>query len=123
MKTKLAIFLALATAILVGLFLLFRPTPSSRPVLGPMRVYDLRVEDGRLITGPEVIQVPQGQEVTLSIVSDRTDVFHLRGYDLHAVLPAGVPKTLRFKAERSGRFDLELDRAHAVLGALEVEPR
>jgi hypothetical protein len=123
MKPKLWIFLTVAAAILAGLFFLLRPTPSSRPALEPAQVHDLRVEQGRLVGGPEVIQVLQGQEVILNITSDRTDVFHLRAYDLHAVLRAGVAETLSFKAERSGRFDLELNRSQDGLGALEVVPR
>jgi hypothetical protein len=123
MKTKLWIFLTTAATILAGLFLLLRPTPASRPALEQAVAYDLRVEDGRLVAGPEVIQVLQGQEVILNLTSDRMDLFHLHGYDLRAVLPAGVPRTLSFKAERSGRFDFELHRAQAELGALEVLPR
>lgn len=135
MKTRTLIFAALAGAILAGLFQWLRPEPSDPqaipadatvpapvPQTGPL-VVTLRVVDGRLVDGPDLIRVEQGRELTLYISSDREDEFHLHGYDLQVALKSGETRSLSFAAEKSGRFDFELHRAHAALGALEVVPR
>jgi hypothetical protein len=61
--------------------------------------------------------------VTLNIRSDRRDELHLHGYDLHAQLVPGQIESLQFTADRTGRFGIELHRAHSELGALEVYPQ
>lgn len=128
MKPSTTIFPVLGVLILAGLFLLFRPTAPpatpSVPVAAPaLRLFELRVQQGRLISGPALIQVEQGEPVTLEITSDHADELHLHGYDLQLALPAGQPARLSFTAERSGRFEYELHHAHRELGVLEVRPR
>ena len=91
-------------------------TPAGSPI-------ELLVRGGRLVSGPTVIKVAQGDDVTLQITSDAADELHLHGYDLHLHLVAGEPAILKFTASRSGRFEYELHHAHADLGALEVYPR
>ena len=81
------------------------------------------IEHGAKRSGPDVIQVSVGDTVTLRLLSDHADELHIHGYDLHAHLKAGVPSVLTFKAERSGRFTMELHHSNVDLGALEVEPR
>lgn len=128
------LFLGIGLALLIGLFLLFRPaaTPSpAAPVLAPTAilqppppvVHELRVANGQRVAGPAVIQVREGEEVTLKITSDRADELHLHGYDLQRHLHANEPGQLQFKADRSGRFEYELHHSHLELGVLEVLPR
>lgn len=82
----------------------------------------VRVENGRLAEGPDVIRLRQGQRLSLTIETDAEDELHLHGYDRHLHLHAGQPATLELLADRSGRFEYELHGKHAVIGVLEVFP-
>ena len=136
MRRGLALLL-LSTAVLAGLYVYFRPQPDRTPPTKadaalpadvsnaeatPRREFDLAVAGGKLVSGPAVIQVAQGTEVTIRIRSDRADELHLHGYDLHARINANEPAELKFTADKSGRFEYELHGSHRELGALEVRP-
>ena len=84
---------------------------------------ELTVHRGRLVAGPAVTKIKQGDHVTLRVTSDSNDELHLHGYDLHLNLIAGQPAQLSFTADHSGRFEYELHHAHSDLGAFEVYPR
>jgi hypothetical protein len=86
-------------------------------------VFELTIKGGKLSSGPAVFQVHQGERVTLNIRSDSRDELHLHGYDLHAQLGPGETTRLQFIADRTGRFGVELHKAHSELGALEVYPQ
>ena len=86
-------------------------------------VFDLVIQRGRLVTGPAVIQVRQGDEVVLRLTCDTPDELHLHGYNLHVTLGPDKTATLQFNAKQTGRFGYELHHAKAELGALEVYPR
>lgn len=134
---KTWLFPAAGVVVLASLFFLFKPrdevpveTRAAEPetvaaVAAPpqARVFDLVVEQGRLVSGPAVVMLRQGDEIVLRVRSDRDDELHLHGYDLHLPLKAGVPADLHFTADKSGRFEYELHRAHVELGALEVQPQ
>jgi FtsP/CotA-like multicopper oxidase with cupredoxin domain len=128
------IFLAAGAVVLAGLFVMFRPAPPPAapgeaaapgvPPAAPLPMaIQLVVKDGRLASGPAVTQVAQGQQVVIDVVADQADELHLHGYDLKVDLVPGVPASLRFVADKTGRFDYELHRAHAEIGAIEVQPR
>ncbi|MES2684933.1 MAG: hypothetical protein V4650_15540 [Pseudomonadota bacterium] len=140
MKNILA--LLIGAALLVGLFLWFRPAPAPMPLpiaAAPLAtvlatpvavasapvaaVFEIVVAGGKLASGPAVISVTQGTPVTLRITTDHADELHLHGYDLTLKLPKGQAAELSFVADRSGRFEYELHHAHLDLGALEVQPR
>ena len=86
-------------------------------------VFELVIKGGKLAQGPAVLQVHQGEQVSLSIKSDSSDELHLHGYDLHVRIKPDETVSLRFTADRTGRFGLELHKAHSELGALEVYPQ
>jgi plastocyanin len=128
------IILALASAlILAGLWFAFRPnalapeaaTQAAAPtaLAARLKEFQLVVRDSKLASGPATLQVRQGDEVRLRIESDRSDELHLHGYDLKLRIKGGETATLEFAAALSGRFELELHRKHAPLGALEVYPK
>lgn len=85
-------------------------------------LFEINIQNGRVVSGSTLLQVHEGDEITLKIISDRSDEVHLHGYDLHAHIVAGETTTLAFTATRTGRFGLEMHRSHAELGALEVYP-
>lgn len=123
-----ALFVLIAVAVLGGLWLAFKPaeptplTAASAPAAAD-KTFKLDLRNHKIVSGPAVITVAQGDTVTLQIVSDKADELHLHGYDLTLKLAAGVPAELSFVADRSGRFDYELHHAHHDLGVLEVVPR
>ena len=94
---------------------------TAQPVVR-QEVFEFAVKDGRVVRGAARLQVHEGDQITLKIVSDRGDEVHLHGYDLRARVVPGEAATLAFTATRTGRFGLELHHAHIELGALEVYP-
>jgi FtsP/CotA-like multicopper oxidase with cupredoxin domain len=146
MNKNALLFLGLAVAVLVGLFYGLRGMPEAGPqpsasvptaavaaatvavqttaadLPKPQR-FEVVVSKGKLLSGPAVIQVHEGDDVQLQVTSDHADELHMHGYDLHLSLKPNVPATLSFRAEHSGRFDYELHHAHAELGTLEVQPK
>lgn len=97
--------------------------PAARSASSGDDVFELVVKNGKLVSGPALLQVHEGEQVTLHISSDRSDELHLHGYDLHARIEPGQMVTLNLTANHTGRFGLELHKAHTELGALEVYPR
>lgn len=144
MKNAGLMFVGAGAALLAGLFVVFKPETSPAPAVAtdpvagssgpgaPAAVPDpapsthefaLTVAKGQLVTGPDTLRVRQGDTVVIRIDADAPDDVHLHGYDLHAHVKPGSTAEIRFVADRSGRFEYELHKAHADLGALEVHPR
>jgi hypothetical protein len=121
MKSRTALLVLVGLAVVAGLFVLLRP-PVEEELPRP-GVFELWIADGRLASGTDVIRVRQGDVVTVQVTSDRNDELHVHGYDLHARLSADTPAPLRFTADRSGRFAIELHKAQVEVGVLEVLPR
>ena len=109
-------------ALMVGLWLVMKPRPAT--VVETPELHDFRYElrEG-VVSGPESLQVQQGDQVRIELHSDAADDLHLHGYDLNGKVAPGSPLVLSFQAERSGRFELELHDAHQSIGILEVYPR
>jgi FtsP/CotA-like multicopper oxidase with cupredoxin domain len=93
------------------------------PVPAPTRSVSLVVRGGALAEGPATLQVTQGDTVAIRIVSDAAEQLHLHGYDLALDLEPGRPASLLFVADRTGRFEYELEHAQREIGVLEVRPR
>jgi heme/copper-type cytochrome/quinol oxidase subunit 2 len=137
MKIPAWLYLVAGVVVLGVLFRLFKPQPEPPPAPAPAaaaapaaapaapapKVFALVVREGKLVSGPSVIAVSEGDEVRIRITADRADEVHVHGYDLHAHLTPGAQAELAFKATRTGRFEFELHKANLELGALEVRPR
>lgn len=139
MKSTTALFIVTGIAVLTALFIVLKPSPSATPdaqtqpsgmplqSAAPPTIkthsYEMVIEHGTKRSGPDVMQVAQGDEVSLKISSDHADELHVHGYDLHASVKPGAPTVLSFRADRSGRFTMELHHSNVELGALEVQPR
>ncbi len=152
MSSKPIVFFAAAIAVVVGLWFLFKPPRAELPVPetaklgdahaslamgsagnaseppaagGPSgtEVFELIIKSAKPVGGPILLQVHEGQQVTLNIRSDSDDELHLHGYDLHAHITPRQTASLQFNANRTGHFGLELHKARTELGALEVYPR
>lgn len=140
MNLRALIFVLVGAALLGGLFWVMKPqqaveqtTPattaassvvSAAPAVPRVTThrFEFTIQAGKKTSGPEVMAVQQGDEVTLLLVADSADEAHLHGYDLEAELKPRQAAALTFKAERSGRFTLELHHGHTEISALEVQP-
>lgn len=58
--------------------------------------------------------------VTIKVTSDTTGEVHLHGYDIAFQCTAGQVTSRAFKADKSGRFDIEWESTGAPLGDLVV---
>lgn len=83
----------------------------------------LHVEKGKLVSGPKVIKLTRGDRVSITVVSDAPDAMHVHGYELHLEVPAEQPATVRFEADKTGRFTTELHQSGAQLVILEIYPK
>ena len=66
--------------------------------------------------------VRRDREVVLVVESELADHVHLHGYDLMADVAPGSPATIRFTADASGLFEIELEDRGLQIGELEVRP-
>lgn len=95
--------------------------PASDPPNAPVELA-FRLAEDRPVDDPSHLTVEQGREVIVRITSDRDDELHLHGYDRRLSIHAGEPAEMRFVASHTGRFELELHRAHTTLAVIEVYP-
>ncbi len=97
--------------------------PSTVSSSANSRVFELTIKHGRLVAGPMVLRAYEGERITVYIASDSNDELHLHGYDLRTPTKPDSIASLELTANRTGRFGLELHKAHAEIGALEVYPQ
>jgi FtsP/CotA-like multicopper oxidase with cupredoxin domain len=69
------------------------------------------------------VRFTQGEKVTLTITSDQPDEIHLHGYDLSKATTPGQTSIIEFTADKTGRFELELEKSGTSLGFIEVYPK
>lgn len=133
-RTQL-IVAAVTIIIIVGLFIILKPkdtnqstssaptaSQTAQPTPGP-KLFELQVKDNHLVSGPETIQVSQGDQVDIRIQADVDGELHLHGYDKAVEFKKDTPADLIFTADTSGRFPYELEDTKTDLGALEVLPK
>jgi hypothetical protein len=131
-------FLLTGFALLAGLLFVFspqpEPAPTPTPAASPARLqaavpspspktYELVVRGRKLVNGERSLQAKQGEELSIRITVDEAEELHLHGYNLKLDLSPGKPGTLTFLADKSGRFEYELEKSRTELGVLEVQPR
>jgi Cupredoxin-like domain len=113
------ILIAVIVLILGGLFFLLRP---DTPAAGPReRTFDLSIEGGEM--SPSDISVNEGDRVTFRISSDKPMEFHMHGYDVEREIEPGQTAELHFRADLTGRFEIEDHESERELGVLQVRPR
>jgi anion-transporting ArsA/GET3 family ATPase len=128
------ISLLITAVVLAGLWLALKPPViepnQAQPAIPQTTTEPAAAKPARLVleisnavvNGPAAFKVQQDEVVDIQITSDEADEVHLHGYDLHAELQPGIAAHLRFTADKSGRFELELHRRHHSIGVLEVYP-
>lgn len=120
MNTKLVAALLFAVLVIPILYFAFLPTKSGHTP--EAKEFQLHIVDKKLAAGPSTLTVKQGDTVTIKILSDEAEEFHLHGYDRSIDLVPDVEGTLTFVAQASGHFEFELEKSKIELGALDVLP-
>ncbi|GAB2808579.1 hypothetical protein GCM10022221_02380 [Actinocorallia aurea] len=69
---------------------------------------------------PAVREVAKGTAIRLTVTTDADDELHVHGYDKELELKAGVPGTLEFTADVTGRFEVETHGSGLLLFTLQV---
>jgi len=140
MNIKLIIFLVLATVVLGGLFFVFKPqkqvqNPTNDQGVAPTenvaspapelktKVFELVIENKKIVSGPETIKVMEGDEITIKITADEAEEFHVHAYDNSVELEPNTQVALTFTANLTGRFPFELEESKTEIGVLEVLPQ
>src|SRR5215211_4023983 len=64
----------------------------------------------------KALTATQGETVTFRVRSDEKDEVHVHGYDLKKDVEPGKTRTLSFKADLTGIFEVELEDAKTEIG-------
>ncbi|MGH2677582.1 MAG: hypothetical protein ACRDHB_04385 [Actinomycetota bacterium] len=145
MRNARWILLAAGAAALVILFVVLRPgedqEPSTQPTpsaaepsptptetsepsptaTGTLDAVEIEVEEGR-VEGPARIRASQGDQVAIEVKADVTDQVHVHTYDLFFDVSPTQDAQIRFRADITGVFEIELEDAGLPLTMLEVSP-
>jgi hypothetical protein len=142
MRNARWILLAAGVAALVVLFVVLNPgedeEPSTQPSPGPtesptetpeptptatgtLDAVEIEVEEGR-VEGPARIRTSQGDRVAIEVKADVTDQVHVHTYDLFFDVSPNRDARIRFRADITGVFEIELEDAGLPLTMLEVSP-
>jgi len=102
------------------------PTPTETPepsptATGTLDAVEIEVEEGR-VEGPARIRASQGDQVAIEVKADVTDQVHVHTYDLFFDLSPNRDAQIRFRADITGVFEIELEDAGLPLTMLEVSP-
>jgi hypothetical protein len=87
----------------------------------PQRI-NVRFQDGEVVGGIKEVDVDRNRQVVLVVRSDVADHVHVHGYDLLGDVAPGQPTRIRFRANRVGRFEVELEDRALQLIDLRVNP-
>jgi hypothetical protein len=125
-RTRVTWLVCATLGALAGLYLLLMQAPGG-PSPGP-KTYRLVLHDGLLTSSPSVLDVVEGDAVTLSVLSDKAATLHVHEYEQQFVvsLAANEEATATFTATRAGRFPVHVigvDAWHPEVAAIQVHPR
>jgi len=107
---------AAATSTTTGPATTAKPTTTADPT----PVIEVRVAGGKPQGGVRRERVRRGETVVLRVVADVADEVHLHGYDRTAQVAPGKPAQIRFTADITGVFEVELEQRKLPLLMLEV---
>jgi FtsP/CotA-like multicopper oxidase with cupredoxin domain len=96
------------------------PPPTAEPREPAVRL--VRVRGGRPVGGVQTIEAEQGDTVRFRVQTETPQQIHLHGYDLYESTTAERPAEFRFKASRTGIFEIEIHATHTQIAELKVEP-
>ena len=114
--TTTSTILAATTSTTTGPATTAKPTTTADPT----PVIEVRVTGGKPQGGVRRERLKRGDTVVLRVVADVTDEVHLHGYDRTANVAPGKPAQIRFTADITGVFEVELEQRKQPLLMLEV---
>lgn len=120
MQAKTILFVVLVLLCGAAVYFVTQNSPGS-PSAGA-KVFNIRIEDKRIVEGDALLRADEGDTVTINLTSDEAEEFHLHGYDRSVDLVPDTRESLVFVADASGRFPFELELSKTELGAIEVSP-
>jgi hypothetical protein len=94
------------------------PTTTTTTVEPGINALEFVVADGEVADLRAVL----GEEVRITIHSDRADEAHLHGYDLHADVGPDSPGVIEFVAAIPGIFEIEFESSGSLIAELRVDP-
>ncbi|HXO66913.1 MAG TPA: hypothetical protein VN863_02845 [Candidatus Dormibacteraeota bacterium] len=78
------------------------------------------------VTGSNVTpanpKATKGEQVTMTITTDKDEEVHLHGYDIHFDCKADQPLSKTFTADKTGSFEMELEKTSTHLTNFDVTP-
>jgi hypothetical protein len=77
---------------------------------------EIAIEAGRKVRASSIIKVRQDDEVPLRLIDDSSDILHLRGYEVGAMLEPGVPSMLHFVADKMCALQVRAPRGGNRVG-------
>ena len=95
------------------------PPPTPPPAVTRVSVV---VRGGEVRGGVLRVSVPKGRRIVLVVRADVADHVHVHGYDRFRDIAPGAPARLRFRANLTGRFEVELEDRHVQIAEIEVRP-
>lgn len=142
MRDRRLLYVLLAVAALVGLFIVLRQgndngesastttaatgseptttTPPTTPTVTEPQVTRWRIDsrDDSL----DRLNVPQDTQLRIVVIADVSDEVHVHGYDLTAAVAPGSPAVLSVTTDIAGRFEIELEQRGREIAQLTVQP-
>jgi hypothetical protein len=94
--------------------------PAARP--DEPDVPTVEVKDGEPVGGVQEIEFESGSQAEFAVESDVADELHLHGYDLYVDVVPDKAKTVSFKADIEGLFELESHTTGALFAEISVVP-
>jgi hypothetical protein len=82
----------------------------------------VRVRGGKPVDGIVRAEARKGDPVVVIVGSDVSDEVHIHGYDLKGDVAPGMPVRIRFDANLTGRFEIELENRGEQIAQLTVLP-
>jgi hypothetical protein len=92
----------------------------------PPTPFRIAVEDVKPGIVIPAVRAKQGDAVSIVVTTNRAGTLEIHGYGQKVTVTPGAEAKLAFRAERTGRFPIELharDGGHVEVTALEIQPR
>ncbi|MDQ6741300.1 MAG: hypothetical protein M3Z97_00100 [Candidatus Dormibacteraeota bacterium] len=106
----------LVAFVAIGGFLIFRQTGGG----GQNRTFDFVVTGNKM--QPPAASAKQGDNITMSVTTDKAEEIHLHGFDLMFQGEPGKKVAKTFKADRTCDCEIEIESTSTHLGSLTITP-
>ncbi len=110
-----------ALIVAIALVAIAVPTGATAQATATPVVINVTAVNGRPLEGIKRVTVKKGQLVKIVVRTNVGTEVHLHGYNIQKTPRKGVPTVIRFLANVSGRFDLELHHPDALLAQITVK--